>query len=604
MIRAAGVLFLGPGRSALFLRRGNGSDHPGEWCFPGGQAEGDETAEEAAVRETMEEAAREVDPALLRYHTRGIARAEQPAVEEGAEPPAPSEDVDFTTFVTVVDEQFTPVLCDEHTGYAWASLDAPPEPLHPGCRLALDRLGMDELGVARAMAAGLLTSPQRYENITLWDMRVTGTGLAYRTAGGGEHVWRAPEIYMNEEFLARCNGLAVIWKHPKKAKLDSKEFADRVVGTVLLPYLRVEDEEVWAIAKVYDDEANEAIPRDGLSTSPAVVFRDQSVNTKMSMEDGTPLLIEGKPSLLDHLAICEQGVWDKGGEPRGITINDSNGGSIVADDKTEDKADAVADAAKQDAAEGSMMDAVMAKLDSICGRMDAMEEDRKADAARRDSSNKDEGEKKDADEGGKGKDEPKEVAADRKDNAEDLKESKEDSKKDGEDKDAKDDAARVDSVPRSEYDALAAQVRDLVRTRPKQRSDADYHAMADTQARGDTVFQAFGDSAPRPLDGEDNAAYRRRLAHGLKARSPRYKDVDVYALNDPATFDIIESGIYADAMTAASQPTDLREGELRERVSTDVTGRRISTFVGSPRDWLAPGGTNSRQLMGINKDAH
>jgi 8-oxo-dGTP pyrophosphatase MutT (NUDIX family) len=34
--KAAGILFVTPDRQALFLKRGPGGDHPGEWCFPGG----------------------------------------------------------------------------------------------------------------------------------------------------------------------------------------------------------------------------------------------------------------------------------------------------------------------------------------------------------------------------------------------------------------------------------------------------------------------------------------------------------------------------------------------------------------------------------------
>jgi hypothetical protein len=39
------------------------------------------------------------------------------------------------------------------------------------------------------------------------------------------------------------------------------------------------------------------------------------------MEDGSSLLVEGNPSFVDHLAICEKGVWDKGGDASGIRID-------------------------------------------------------------------------------------------------------------------------------------------------------------------------------------------------------------------------------------------------------------------------------------------
>ena len=73
--------------------------------------------------------------------------------------------VDFTTFLMRVPEEFAPKLNDEHDGWAWSPLATPPEPLHPGCRIALERLAMNELDVARAIADGRLASPQRYENV-------------------------------------------------------------------------------------------------------------------------------------------------------------------------------------------------------------------------------------------------------------------------------------------------------------------------------------------------------------------------------------------------------------------------------------------------------
>ena len=336
MIRAAGILFLTPDRQALFLKRGNGSDHPLEWCFPGGQQEDGETIAQAAIRETQEEAGRTVTEKQLVHHTRTLAPAEAPVQAPGDVPPAlgglsdgaavsslavtaPSEDVDFTTFLVHVSEPFVPKLCDEHTGYAWTAVATPPEPLHPGCRVALERLGMDELGVARAIAAGRLVSPQRYHNMWLFDIRITGTGVAYRQSLE-EFVWRDPDIYMNDEFLARCNGLQVIMNHPKDAVLNSKEFADRTIGSVLYPYLRPEAQEVWAIAKIYDDEAAEMMLERQMSTSPSVVFSPQSGNRTMTMDDGSKLLLEGKPMLLDHIAICSQGVWDKALEPTGVEV--------------------------------------------------------------------------------------------------------------------------------------------------------------------------------------------------------------------------------------------------------------------------------------------
>ena len=360
--RAAGIVFKTPGRnaSALFLKRGPGGDYPNYWCFPGGHAENGEDAEAAAKREAVEEigflpkgklelAARSV---MTQNELPAPVGAADGAIGAVALPPSVAPEatpkvVDYATFAMEVKEPFEPERDAEHVGHAWAPLTSPPEPLHPGCRIAIDRMLADELGVARMMAAGLITSPQRYHNVTLWAMRITGTGVAYRApvlkrdAKGTvvlgedkkpivereeEFPWRDPAIYLNDEFLARCNGLPVIWKHPDKAKLDSKEYENRNVGSIFLPFIR--GEEVWGIAKVFDDDANAALTvgtEDGedWSTSPGVVLSDpNNPSYKFRLEDGSLLLVEGKPSLLDHVAICERGVWDKGGEAAGV-VNDS-----------------------------------------------------------------------------------------------------------------------------------------------------------------------------------------------------------------------------------------------------------------------------------------
>ena len=349
-VRGAGIMLLASTGNVLFLRRtADAPDCPGCWDFPGGGVEDGETAEQAAVRECGEEIGF-VPDGLRSLHTRtigsppprGVVSAGVPDGLPGLGAPAANyPQVDFTTFVQRVDDEFVPTLDGEHDGFAWSKPDAPPAPLHPGCQIALDRLTMDEVAVARAISEGRLTSPQRYENVDLWAIRITGTDVAFRPKDG-EFVLRKPDEYLTPEFLARCNGLPVIWKHPKTTILNSEEFANRIVGTIFLPY--VAGDEVWGIAKIYDDDANQTMGE--MSTSPGVNFRDFSVNAKLRLEDGSKVLIEGKPSLIDHVAVCELGVWDKGGEPTGIR-SEAIGDSAMAD---EDKAkEAKQDAARKDA---------------------------------------------------------------------------------------------------------------------------------------------------------------------------------------------------------------------------------------------------------------
>jgi hypothetical protein len=190
--------------------------------------------------------------------------------------------------------------------------------LHPGVKAAFRRLKMNEYQVAEAIRDGVLASPQKFENMLLVDMRISGTGVSYRPKLK-EWVYRRPENYLAPEFLRRASGMPIIYEHPGKATLDSESFAQRVVGTMQLPYIK--GSEAWGIARIYDRSTQQEMIEGDLSTSPSVVFRDPTVNYEMQLEDGSTMLVEGDPSYIDHLAVCAKGVWDKGGEPTGIRID-------------------------------------------------------------------------------------------------------------------------------------------------------------------------------------------------------------------------------------------------------------------------------------------
>lgn len=613
-MKAAGILFV-CGDKALFLKRSaTAPDCAGCWGFPGGGQEGDETAIETAEREAIEEIG-PLPPGTPVFHTRqktgsapgngaaGIGAPPVLPVQDGA-PVAPimPPDVDFTTFIQKVDEEFTPVINDEHDGWAWAPLASPPEPLHPGCRIALDRIGMDELAVARAIADGRLTSPQRYLNMALFAIRITGTDVAYRRAHD-EFVYRNPENYLTDDFLARCNGLSVIFVrrserdstyHPKGALLNSEEYAERIVGTIFLPYIA--GDEVWGVAKIFDDAAAAEMEQKQLSTSPSVFFQSLDTNKKLALEDGSTLLIEGKPSLLDHVAICEQGVWDKGGEPSGIR-SESRGDSAMTEEETkaaeakakkdadeaaekakkdaDDKA--AADKAKADADAGTTLDKTLKGIaDSLEGmhkRMDAIEdiEKKRADAAKKDDDDK-------AD--------PEKIAADK-------------AKKDADDKD-KEDKAKADAEAKAKADSeeIRKRIDAVEKIVPKAVSDADWATMADAQARADDVFTKFGKQAPRPLNGETPLMYERRVVRSLKEHSPTWKGVDTagQAFADDAAFGVIRDQVYGEATIAAMSPSNVPAGELRP-IKRSEGGHTYIEYRGEPRTWMDPMAGATRQFV-------
>lgn len=574
MTKAAGVLFLTPAGTTLFLKRGPGGDMPGTWGFPGGRLEGDETAAEGAIRETLEECGREVAEKDLQLLARNVSPD-----------PTSGDEVDFTTFLVRVGEEFPAVLCDEHTGWCWAAVTTPPEPIHPGAAISLARLSMNELDIARAMAAGQLTSPQKYENVWLFAIRITGTGLSYRQALD-EHVWRDGSIYLNDEFLARCNGLTVVMEHPDKATLDSGEFAERVIGSVMLPYISDANgtatslgDEVWGIAKVYDAAAAEMMSarnRNGytLSTSPAVVFRDPTVNSKYRQEDGSVLLIEGTPSLLDHIAICAQGVWDKGGPPAGISVHDDIGARKVMSEESERE-----DAARRDAEAkwDAKLDAVMSACDALAKRFDAFDKERAdaaaADAARRDAEEK---EREDA----ARRDEEAKAAADAEEKEREDK-ARRDEEEEKERKE-REDAAAADAARRDSLDTRLVQIERVVASRPAD----ERRALSEAQAIAERAFSAFNDAAPAPMAGETLGDYRRRLARPMQKHSKRWEKIELDSLTEDALA-IAESDIYADAISASTDPTVIGAGRLMP-ITVRQGGHEITRYHGSAGAWMAP----------------
>lgn len=301
--RCAGILFHTAEDSVLLLHRTDGAG----WAFPGGHLEGDENIEGCARRETEEETGRAYRGKLELWTRRvGVTGAA-------------GEVVDFTTFAAREVAPFIPVLCAEHDGYTWvdrrsalASMS-----LHPGAVIALKRAGMHELDIARAMRDGDLTSPQRYINVLLVAIRITGTGGAYR-GQLDEFVHRDKSIYLADDFLHRCYGLPVIVEHPDKNLLTSAEYKKRNVGSVFLPFIR--DDEVWCIAKIWNAQASNLIETEQLSTSPGI----QVGGDEFKMPSGSTFLREGVPTLVDHLALLDAlGVWDKGGPMAGVASMDA-----------------------------------------------------------------------------------------------------------------------------------------------------------------------------------------------------------------------------------------------------------------------------------------
>jgi hypothetical protein len=253
------------------------------------------------------------------------------------------------------------------------------------------------------------------------------------------------------------------------------------------------------------------------------------------------------------------------------------------------------DRAKADAEHGEKLDKLLKGIDAVCERLDSHEkrmdsfedfkkEEKKVDK-RKDADEKAEKPKDDEEESETEKEEGK---------AKDLIADK--AKKDA---DEKEEEKKADSV---NIDAIRREMAKLAARIPMQSSDNDYAAMADAQARADGVYQAFGDSASRPLQGEDVIGYRLRMITPLQKHSPVWKSSDLakIARVDSATFKVAEDAIYADAAAAARNPASAEDGSLRQITRTMPSGHKETTFVGRPAAWMARFGGNRRSVERIN----
>jgi 8-oxo-dGTP pyrophosphatase MutT (NUDIX family) len=134
---AAGLALVLPDKMTLFLKRAAGHDHPLTWSLPGGMLEPKEPPEIGAIRETREE-------------TGWMA-------PEGTAAPTL---IDGSGFYAIyrqrINSPFIPTLDHENIAYAWAPLDAPPEPLHPGLRDTIHLIAEDAaMPIATTPNAGM-----------------------------------------------------------------------------------------------------------------------------------------------------------------------------------------------------------------------------------------------------------------------------------------------------------------------------------------------------------------------------------------------------------------------------------------------------------------
>ncbi len=432
-------------------------------------------------------------------------------------------------------------------------------------------MSLTELEVAERIRDGTVPSPVKFSNMWLVNLRITGTGLAYR-AGLKEHVWRDPKLYLNEEFLRRCNGLPVIANHPDDAVLTEEDFKSRIVGSVMLPYIR--GDEVWAVCRVYLQSIVEEITEGDVSTSPSVVFNSTSGNVEVQ-EGDTNFLIEGVPFLVDHIALVTKdhgslGVWDKDRIPAGVEV--TNTGEIEME---KEELQALLQGVVNDALNG-----INQKIDGVVTRMDSLEQRDKARADAEDQAKKEAEEKAKADEA-----------------AEEQRKADKAAAKEAEEKAKADEAAAKDAEEKAKADSEAEEQRKADEEAEKERNDS---ALAEAQAKADSAFSACGKNAPAPFSGENALDYRKRALIAMQKHSPAHKDVNIRAIADSATLAVLEDAIFSAARQSIEKEMMSTQGQLHKRIRNDEAGRRITEYQGDPNVWLSAFKIPGRRLAKIN----
>jgi len=117
VVKAVGVWFCCKHTSRYLYLMRNDNKHPYTWGLPGGKVEAEETLLGAMERECTEELGS--FPAYQRL----IPLEKFTSVDNQFE---------YHTWVCIVEQEFVPVLNDEHHGYAWIDRGVFPRPMHPG----------------------------------------------------------------------------------------------------------------------------------------------------------------------------------------------------------------------------------------------------------------------------------------------------------------------------------------------------------------------------------------------------------------------------------------------------------------------------------------
>jgi 8-oxo-dGTP pyrophosphatase MutT (NUDIX family) len=116
-VSAVGVWFYSTNTHRYLYLMRDDPKHPDTWGLPGGKLESGESIMDAIVRECSEELG------SMPEYLKLVPLEKFTTVDKGFA---------YHTFFCSVAEEFTPVLNEEHLGYAWITSGTWPRPMHPG----------------------------------------------------------------------------------------------------------------------------------------------------------------------------------------------------------------------------------------------------------------------------------------------------------------------------------------------------------------------------------------------------------------------------------------------------------------------------------------
>ena len=151
-----------------------------------------------------------------------------------------------------------------------------------------------------------------------------------------------------------------------------------------------------------------------------------------------------------------------------------------------------------------------------------------------------------------------------------------------EDADEKEEAVRVaaDSVPRSEFAALASTVADL--KKKQARPMADLNAFADMQAKADAALRSHNERAEPPMSGEELVNYGIRMHRKMQRHSAKWKGVDLGLISaDRQALENIFNEIRADTVTASMCTDGMPQFQHRMITKTLPGGHLVREFIGN-----------------------